>query len=257
MSDKEKALFLLEAIGELSDKTVAEAKTAEAEKEHSKINRRSFDPAVLAASVVLIVAVTAALILGIAKFQTRTAAPGSSTADETIEGVGMEYAVKAAMDSLSEAGVSSTLSRATLVNDKDRPYYLVKLASRNGSYDCEVDAQSGLVRNIAYKIEATEPAPTEVITREAEPEYEEDYDDGYEEEYNDYDLPSMESDILARSESIADDFKEWNESHGISYSLLDGVTGSNSYDGSPYYSKQGQNQNGVSPYSDVIRWYCN
>ena len=229
MSDKQKAMLILEAIGELSEKTVAEAKCPANKAERREASRNTRDHSLLAASIALILAISAALILGIVKYQTRTVTPGISTPDELTQDVGMDYAVKAAMDSLSEEGVSSTLIQAVLVNDADRPYYLVKLSSKNGSYDCEVDAQSGKVTNIAHRIEATEPPPTEIINAETEPRYEEDYDDDCEEENDDYDVPSIEIDLGAIAESEANGFKEWNDSHGGSNSSYGGMTGNNSY----------------------------
>lgn len=143
----ENTLFLLSAIGEISDSVVSEAKPARSAKAPARMRR----VAVLAASIALLLAVSAALIFGVGTG--REAAPPTSPAVDTAEDtVSMDYAVKAAMDTLTKSGTSPRLIMARLVTEKDQMYYVVKLGTEDGTYDCTVDARSGKVTEVSYDI---------------------------------------------------------------------------------------------------------
>ena len=160
MKDKN-ALFLLQAIGEISEETIADAERSPCERSSSDRFAVLRRPAALAAAIILAAAVLISVIIVIAAHPTSGTAP-TATADEAVQVIGMEKAVKAAMRTLGEAGISSTLSGARYIDDAEQPRYLVKLAAQDGIYDCEVDARSGVVTDITYNT-----APTQTATAES------------------------------------------------------------------------------------------
>ena len=147
MKDKNSAFFLLEAIGEISEETLADAEN---------VHKRRLSPAAISAVAAALVIVTAlALILGLGK-------GGQSSP------VSMQAAIESASEALSEQGISATLSSASLISDAEQPYYLIKLSSGRDVYDCLVDAHSGEILNIELDpVRATEPTETPVASATA------------------------------------------------------------------------------------------
>ena len=141
--------FLLRAIGELSENTIAEAKLPSDRPARGRIIDFTRRYAVRAASIILFIAMVAAVVFSFTSGQTATS-PASPAAAATEATVSMDFAVKAAMDSLKESGVSAKLSKASFIFDEEQPYYIVKLSTDDGIYDCSVDARSGKVTDITY-----------------------------------------------------------------------------------------------------------
>lgn len=153
------AAFLLEAIGEISESTVAEAKQPQAKSPVITFRR----PALVAAFVLLAAAAGVLLTLG---FYRSGGAPSISPPSESAGIVSMDDAINAAMQSLRETGVKATLTRASLMSNAPQPYYLVKLSAENGSYDCSVDAESGQVLEITYSLPPTETQSNDAVSDE-------------------------------------------------------------------------------------------
>lgn len=161
------AVFLLEAIGEISESYVAEAQ-APSEIRNQRISLRAYRrPAVIAASFILIAVIALSVTLGMRGRQENTPDPSSTPDEQMTHTVTVDDAVNAALTTLSETGIKATLFQAKLISDIDHPYYLVRLAVRDGVYDCSVDAQSGAVTEITYNdapaaTKATDPASSQM-----------------------------------------------------------------------------------------------
>ena len=134
------AFFLLQAIGELSEETVAEAKRP--------VIRplRRIAAAAAAAVIVGVIAVIFVLAGNRGGQQTPTEIIPSEQAD--YENITLETAVETAKRKLSESGITATLDDAYLTSDGGREYYLIKFTAEKGRYNCSVDAQSGEVTDI-------------------------------------------------------------------------------------------------------------
>ena len=118
----ENAMFLLAAIGEISEQTVTEAKTP-VRRRH--ILRYSAAAAALAAAIAI------AVLIGSGGSGTgELTAP--STAEST-ERLSMDDAISAAQNSLNENGVEAIADGAELITDGKRAYYKVRLLS-NGVF---------------------------------------------------------------------------------------------------------------------------
>lgn len=142
MKDKRTAFFLLEAIGEISEETLAGCERVR------ELRLSRVAAAGIAAALVLAIAL--ALIIG-------WGVPGAAPPD----GVTMQIAVDTARDTLMERGITADLSQASLISNGEEPYYLIKLSDGKGVYNCSVDAHSGVVLDIAVEQTPTESRESE------------------------------------------------------------------------------------------------
>ncbi len=160
--------LLLQAIGEISEETLAEVKLPARRKKLALMRTA----AGIAAALVLIFAVTAAIMIAVGTDRDPPTAPPSSAVDSPdgtrTDTVSVGVAVDAAVNSLRESGVAVKLSEASLISDNEQPYYLVKLSTDDGIYVCTVDAQSGSVTDITYQASPTAPHATEAQKRASE-----------------------------------------------------------------------------------------
>ena len=243
MKDNQNAFFLLTAIGELSESTIAEAKLPVPKREQKNALRSFRRPISLVASIALLAAMALTVIVGPGLYSRKT-----HIIDKSAYTVTLSYAVHSAMHTLRESGVFAVLTQADLIDNVEKPYYQVKLSAKDGTYDCTVDAQNGQVMHIAHKL----PDPTQAEDDDPDPAYDSDTDggntdsDNYDDDYYDDDgadgegesvedrandfISGIEADAMRKAEEIADAYRQVGSGN---HSVTDGVTGGVSGNSSP------------------------
>ena len=184
MKENKNAMFLLEAIGELSEETVAEAKRPIV----MPLRRL-----VAAAAAVVIVGTLAVVFALTGNRPGQPTYPSVTPSEqENTANITLETAVETARNKLSESGITAELDDAYLTSDGQRMYYVISFSTKMSAYDCSVDAQSGELFQIAERIEETEtevyyaPEPSDSDDDDNDSSEQEDQDDHSETASGDY-----------------------------------------------------------------------